>query len=60
MKIKIISDGTAAGTKVTTESGEKIALVQSVDIHVDIDSPTATAVIKFAKPDLELTAEVKE
>jgi hypothetical protein len=49
MDIKIESDGTAVGTTVTTESGESIGVVRSVDIHLDAITHLATATIQTSK-----------
>jgi hypothetical protein len=39
MKLKVVSDGTAHGSKIThSESGELLGNVQSVDLHLDVQT----------------------
>ena len=45
--IKIISDGTAAGTKLVTYSGHEIGGVESVDIDKIESSSFVSATVKF-------------
>jgi len=56
VKLKIVSDGTQAGTKVTTLDGEEIGYVQSINIYANKDSPVVSAVILVADVAVETVA----
>ena len=50
MRLKVISDGTAHGTKVTrSDTGEIVGMVQAVDIHLDAQHHLTVATIKATK-----------
>jgi len=61
MKIKIISDGTANGTKVVNaETGELVHHVSSVEWKVSVESSLAEAVVTFSNVAVEIEAELSE
>jgi hypothetical protein len=59
-KLKIVSDGTAHGTKVYTESGEQLTGITGIDIHPLRPGEPVRATLSFVLVELELTAEQVE
>jgi hypothetical protein len=49
MQLKIVSDGTAVGTKCLDENEKPIGLIQKIQWEVSVDQPVVTAVITIAK-----------
>lgn len=45
VKLKIVSDGTRAGTKVTTLDGQEIGLIHSINIYANADHPGVFALL---------------
>lgn len=61
MKLKIISDGTAWGTKVVdVETGEELKYVKSADWHISADDKLAEANLTILHVPVEIIAEAKE
>lgn len=58
MKVKIISDGTALGTVVVADNGEKVDGIRSVKWHVDVETQLATAVLEFTGVHVDVVGEV--
>ena len=56
----IKSDGTAAGTLVTDETGNPVGLVQKIVWEVSVDDPWAKAEITVAGVPLEAVAKMKK
>ena len=53
--MKIVSDGTAQGTKLLDESGNPVKGVLRIQILADKDEPFVTALVEIAKVELEMT-----
>ena len=53
--LKIISDGTSVGTKVTYD-GVELKQVSKVEIKIAADESTASALVTFLKPELNILA----
>jgi hypothetical protein len=60
MKIKVISDGTAEGTKVMGEDGTAIENVLAVMVKISAKKNTAEATIKIACPVVDVNADMTE
>ena len=58
MKIRIDSDGTAAGTRVTDEEGKLIGYVQEITWKVGVGSPVATCDIKVIAVPINIESAV--
>lgn len=57
--IRVVSDGTLLGTKIfNAKTGKAIGLVQSLDIHFDVENPVPYAVLKIFCP--ETFVEIKD
>lgn len=60
MKIKIISDGTSAGTQVLTEDGKPLDNIKSVTWSVTAGSPGLAEVsVVFRQVNVELVGEIQ-
>ena len=55
MRVKIISDGTVAGSQITTEDGTIIEGVTNVVISMNAKKPLVLATLYIQAPILELT-----
>jgi hypothetical protein len=62
MKLKLVSDGTVAGTRlVNAETGEPIGLIQDIRIRARVlEEPMIEALIQCVGMELELTGEFKK
>lgn len=58
MRIKIISDGTKAGTRVVDERGEKVEMVTAIEWRIGAPG-VADARITFRAVPVEVEADVK-
>ena len=60
MKLKIISDGSTAGTKIIdVESGEALGYVQMIQISAMVGEPTVEAIVYMAGIPLEMVVDAK-
>lgn len=57
MKIKVISDGTATGTRLINENGEMIERVSKVVITIDAEQEIVTADVKFILTETDIVAD---
>ncbi len=58
MRLKVVSDGTTHGTKVSdATSGELLGRVQSIDVHVDVRHHLTSATIKTVETELVFEAD---
>jgi hypothetical protein len=57
MKIRIESDGTSVGTKVTDLDGKLIGYVQEITWKTTLTEPLATCTITIAKVPVDLVVE---
>lgn len=58
MKVKIVSDGTPHGTRITDETGNPIEYVDSIDWEMRMDR-LATATVRFVAIPVEVEAELR-
>lgn len=57
MRIKIVSDGTLPGSRVTDENGNEIENVRSVVWSISAERGVSVAAIHFDKVEVELESE---
>jgi hypothetical protein len=57
MKLKIESDGTRTGTKVLTESDEKIENVKEIEWKFSLEHPLVTVILTIEGMALDLPCE---
>ena len=57
-RVRIVSDGTVTGTRITTDDGTEIA-VTSITWHLNVHDQIASADLETVLPQAEVTAEAR-
>lgn len=59
MNIRVISDGTSAGTMVFDESGDRVKGITALRIRISMQEPVARVTLDFANIPITFTGEAK-
>jgi len=59
MKLKIVSDGTVAGTSIVDESGETVGGVTAIRFRLRASELMTKAVVEFSAMPIEFTGEAR-